>query len=184
MVAQNCPFGAIRYECRDGGPDEAAPPVNLLQLREDGPLAIRADIHLRGEAIGYRATLCCCGESRNKPFCDGSHHVAGFRATGEPETGHTTPLDLRDGVMSVTPQRNGALAVSGSMEVLSGTGRTILKRGTVMLCRCGQSWTKPYCDGSHDRPLRPGNHHALVDAPIMSGPPDPVRSSAAPSCSG
>lgn len=149
MVAQNCPSGAIRYERRDGGPEEEAPPVNLVQLREDGPLAIRADIHLRGEAIGHRATLCRCGASQNKPFCDGSHHAAGFRATGEPETGDSTPLSVRGGVLSVHPQRNGPLAVSGPMEVLSGTGRTILKSQAAMLCRCGQSRTKPYCDGSH-----------------------------------
>jgi CDGSH-type Zn-finger protein/uncharacterized Fe-S cluster protein YjdI len=149
MVAQNCPSGAIRYERRDGGPEEAPPPVNLVQLREDGPLAMRAEMRLRGEPIGYRATLCRCGASRNKPFCDGSHHAAAFRATGEPETGDTTPLAVRDGVLSVNPQRNGPLAVSGPMEVLSGTGRTILKTEAAMLCRCGQSRTKPYCDGSH-----------------------------------
>jgi uncharacterized Fe-S cluster protein YjdI len=30
-VAQNCPSGAIRYRRRDGGPEEAAPPVNLIR---------------------------------------------------------------------------------------------------------------------------------------------------------
>lgn len=149
MVAQNCPSGAIRYERRDGGPEEAPPPVNLVQLREDGPLALRADIHLRGKAIGYRATLCRCGATANKPFCDGSHKAAGFAATGEPPTGDITPLVVRNGVLAVEPQRNGPLAISGAMEVLSGTGRTILKAHAAMLCRCGQSRNKPYCDGSH-----------------------------------
>ncbi|MBU8540630.1 ferritin-like domain-containing protein [Falsiroseomonas tokyonensis] len=149
MVAQNCPSGAIRYQRRDGGPEEAPPPVNLIQVRENGPLAVRADIHLAGEAIGYRATLCRCGASGNKPFCDGSHKAAGFAATGEPETGDTTPLPVRDGVLQVRPQRNGPLAVSGAIEMLSGTGRTILKTEAAMLCRCGQSRNKPFCDGSH-----------------------------------
>jgi len=149
MVAQNCPSGAIRYTRRDGGPEEAAPPVNLIQLREHGPLAVRADIHLGGEAIGFRATLCRCGASQNKPFCDGSHKGAGFVATGEPETGDTTALAVRGGILDVRPQRNGPLALSGAMEVLSGTGRTILKTEAAMFCRCGQSRNKPYCDGSH-----------------------------------
>lgn len=149
MVAQNCPSGAIRYTRRDGGPEEAPPPVNLIQLREDGPLGVRADIHLAGEAIGYRATLCRCGASQNKPFCDGSHKSAGFTATGEPATGDTTALAVRDGVLHVRPQKNGPLAVSGPIEVLSGTGRTILKAQAALLCRCGQSRNKPYCDGSH-----------------------------------
>jgi CDGSH-type Zn-finger protein/uncharacterized Fe-S cluster protein YjdI len=149
MVAQNCPSGAIRYESRDGGPEETPPPVNLIQVREHGPLAVRADVHLAGQPMGYRATLCRCGASRNKPFCDGSHKAAGFVATGEPETGDTTALAVRDGVLEVRPQKNGPLAVSGAMEVLSGTGRTILKAEAAMLCRCGQSRNKPYCDGSH-----------------------------------
>ena len=149
MVAQNCPSGAIRYARRDGGPEEAPPPVNLIHLREDGPLAVRADIHLAGEAIGYRATLCRCGASQNKPFCDGSHKAASFAATGEPATGDVTALAVRDGVLHVRPQKNGPLAVSGAIELLSGTGRTILKAQAAMLCRCGQSRNKPYCDGSH-----------------------------------
>lgn len=148
-VAQACPSGAIRYLRRDGGPEEAAPPVNLVQLRENGPLGLRANLRLDGEPIGYRATLCRCGASANKPFCDGSHKAAGFAATGEPETGDTTALAVRDGVLEVRPQRNGPLALSGAMEVLSGTGRTILKARSALFCRCGQSRNKPYCDGSH-----------------------------------
>jgi len=123
--------------------------VNLIQLREDGPLAVRAEIHLSGEAIGYRATLCRCGASQNKPCCDCSHKAAGFAATGEPVTGDTTALAVRDGVLLVRPQKNGPLAVSGAIEVLSGTGRTILKAESALLCRCGQSGNEPYCDDSH-----------------------------------
>jgi CDGSH-type Zn-finger protein len=89
-------------------------------------------------------------ETRNQlPFCDGSHKAAGFAATGEPATGDTTALAVRDGVLHVRPQKNGPLAVSGAIEVLSGTGRTILRADAAMLCRCGQSRNKPYCDGSH-----------------------------------
>ncbi|WP_206930814.1 ferritin-like domain-containing protein [Roseococcus thiosulfatophilus] len=148
-VAQACPSGAIRYRRHDGGPGEAPPPVNLVQLREDGPLAIRADIWLRGEAIGFRATLCRCGASRNKPYCDGSHHDAGFHATGEPETIDSPALAVRGGVLAVAPQRDGPLSLAGPMEILSGTGRTLLKAEAALFCRCGQSRNKPFCDGSH-----------------------------------
>jgi CDGSH-type Zn-finger protein/uncharacterized Fe-S cluster protein YjdI len=148
-VAQACPSGAIRYSRRDGGPEEAPPPVNLVQVRENGPIGLHAQIELDGAPIGYRATLCRCGASANKPFCDGAHAAAGFTATGEPEPGDTTALAVRDGVLQVRPQKNGPLAIAGAMEVLSGTGRTILKAESALLCRCGQSRNKPHCDGSH-----------------------------------
>ncbi len=95
-IAALCPSGAIRYQRKDGKPDESAPPVNLLSLREGGPYAVRADILLDGERIGYRATLCRCGASKNKPFCDGSHHTINFDATGEPpSTDKTAMLEVR-----------------------------------------------------------------------------------------
>lgn len=68
-----------------------------LRCRADGPLvvelpgpeagaapAFRLIDHLGGEfrlPEGKRAVaLCRCGKSGQKPFCDGSHREAGFRA--------------------------------------------------------------------------------------------------------
>jgi len=50
----------------------------------DGPLSMKRVERLvdsRGEPIEHGATtaLCRCGESKRKPFCDGSHVAAGFR---------------------------------------------------------------------------------------------------------
>jgi CDGSH-type Zn-finger protein/uncharacterized Fe-S cluster protein YjdI len=148
-VAHNCPSGAIQYERHDGGPAEPAPRVNLLNIRENGPLAVRAQIHLKGTPIGIRATLCRCGASKNKPFCDGSHAAAGFQATGEPRTIETPALGERGGILEVTPQPNGPLRVRGNLEICSGTGRTVKRTAGEMLCRCGHSQNKPFCDGSH-----------------------------------
>ncbi len=45
-----------------------------------GPLALlQADGTTR---VLVRATLCRCGQSSAKPFCDGTHQVIGFRAPG------------------------------------------------------------------------------------------------------
>ncbi len=149
FVALNCPSGAIEVVRRDGGAAEPTPQVNTIAVRENGPLAVHAQIEIGGEAIGTRATLCRCGASANKPYCDGSHVGAGFVATGEPATRPSEALAARDGVLKITPYPNGPLKTSGAAEILSGTGRTIERTQATALCRCGGSGNKPYCDGSH-----------------------------------
>jgi CDGSH-type Zn-finger protein/uncharacterized Fe-S cluster protein YjdI len=148
-LARNCPSGAISYERRDGGANEAAPLVNTLWLRENGPLALNAPLTINGAAAGFRATLCRCGASKHKPYCDTSHHAAGFAATGEPKAAESQPLARRDGPLTVTAFRNGPLQVDGNLEIVSGTGTTLNRVSQAFLCRCGGSQNKPYCDGSH-----------------------------------
>lgn len=150
-VAHACPSGAIRYRRLDGAPNETAPPVNLIGVRESGPYAFRGHLQLEGEPAGFRATLCRCGASKNKPFCDGSHTKIEFAATGEPPSGRTDMLPVRDGVLAVEPQLDGPLVVRGNMEIVSGTGRVVARLTSAKLCRCGGSSTKPFCDGTHAR---------------------------------
>ena len=105
----------------DGGAEEAAPRVNVIRVRENGPLAVSADIALSspaGEIDALRLTLCRCGDSKNKPFCDSSHKQAGFLASGEPATGDVGSLAVRDGKLEIRPTPNGPLVVSGNVEIL------------------------------------------------------------------
>ena len=148
-LARNCPSGAIVARRLDGGPDESPPLVNTLRTRENGPLAVHATLSVKGSPAGFRATLCRCGQSQNKPYCDGSHAAAGFVATGEPPPKDSKPLELRGGPLEVNPTTNGPLKVTGPVEVVTGTGHTINRATELYLCRCGQSKKKPYCDGSH-----------------------------------
>jgi CDGSH-type Zn-finger protein/uncharacterized Fe-S cluster protein YjdI len=150
-VAHACPSGAIRYERLDGGEDEAAPIVNIVRVRENGPLAFHGELVIDAKPAGFRATLCRCGRSKTKPFCDTSHVAAGFNATGEPATETSAPLGARAGSLQITPQANGPLSVEGNLEIVSGTGRTTNRATKVFLCRCGQSSKKPYCDGTHKK---------------------------------
>ncbi len=150
-VALNCPSGAIRVTRHDGGEGETNPKVNTIALRENGPLAVHAEIELSSVPIGPRATLCRCGKSKNKPYCDGSHVGSKFQATGEPTTTTSVALKTRDGVLAIAPYPNGPLGVAGPVEIISGTGRTIDRVEKTALCRCGHSARKPYCDGSHAR---------------------------------
>ena len=148
-VAHVCPSGAIRYRRKDGKPEEALPLVNLVTVRENGPYAVRADMQLNGERGVFRATLCRCGASKNKPFCDGSHNEVKFSASGEPPSGKTDMLAVRDGVLTVDPETDGPLRVRGNLEITSGTGRVVARVTQARLCRCGGSANKPFCDGTH-----------------------------------
>jgi CDGSH-type Zn-finger protein/uncharacterized Fe-S cluster protein YjdI len=147
-LAHNCPSGAITYIRRDGKPQEAPPIVNTVRVRENGPLAFNGELALAGAGAMLRATLCRCGRSSRKPFCDGSHAGA-FVATGETATRDSTPLERRNGSVSITPSPDGPLLLAGNLEIVSGTGRTIDRCTKAALCRCGGSNNKPFCDGTH-----------------------------------
>lgn len=79
---RHCPSGALSYTL-DGieGPDERPNPS--IKVTKDGPYAVVGDIQLLEQSWGQgaskqRFTLCRCGGSKNKPFCDGSHWRIGF----------------------------------------------------------------------------------------------------------
>ena len=148
-VARSCPSGAITYDRHDGGDAERPPDVNVIRVLENGPLVVTADLYIEGQESRTRATLCRCGHSKKKPYCDGSHKEAGFTATGEPATEESEPLEVRNGRLEITPFADGPLGFSGSVEICSGTGRTLNRATKGALCRCGHSKNKPYCDGSH-----------------------------------
>ncbi|MGB5166192.1 MAG: CDGSH iron-sulfur domain-containing protein [Woeseiaceae bacterium] len=52
---------------------------------KDGPLMLIGNVTIRNSSgreawKGDRVALCRCGESANKPFCDGAHKRAGFKS--------------------------------------------------------------------------------------------------------
>jgi CDGSH-type Zn-finger protein len=60
----------------------------VIRCRENGPLLVQGAVkitdHLGNEfvlPVGKESVaLCRCGQSNNKPFCDGSHRRCGFQA--------------------------------------------------------------------------------------------------------
>lgn len=82
-MVQLCPSGRIVYVPDGGEPDEIdyGKTVALIQ---DGPIWARGSIRIEAaDGTPYeprnRVTLCRCGGSTNKPFCDGTHKEVGFR---------------------------------------------------------------------------------------------------------
>jgi len=88
QVAQ-CPSGRLVAWHRRSGQalePELQPSILLVedpQQGVSGPLWVRGRIEVVGAdghayEIRNRVTLCRCGRSRNKPFCDGTHAAVGF----------------------------------------------------------------------------------------------------------
>jgi uncharacterized Fe-S cluster protein YjdI/CDGSH-type Zn-finger protein len=84
-VVRRCPTGALTYTRKDGGAGESAPAANTVVVANNGPLYAAGDLQVDGAendmpGVRYRVALCRCGDSKNKPFCDGAHADAGFEA--------------------------------------------------------------------------------------------------------
>jgi CDGSH-type Zn-finger protein len=78
-----CPSGALDY-AREG--IEAPPPERepMVTVMDSGPYAVTGSVALEAPVFGEGAskehyTLCRCGGSKNKPFCDGTHWHIGFK---------------------------------------------------------------------------------------------------------
>jgi CDGSH-type Zn-finger protein/uncharacterized Fe-S cluster protein YjdI len=156
-VVRRCPTGALTVRQPDGRPLEAPDTTNSLAVSPAGPLFLRGRIVIDGGAsasqVEYtRVALCRCGESKNKPLCDGSHKAAGFadpgRCTGPPAD--ATP-GTPEGTIAVRPIPNGPLVLQGWLEFRAADGTTFVAGGKTWLCRCGQSGNKPFCDGTHKK---------------------------------
>jgi len=196
-----------------------------IETRENGPLIAKnltRVVAADGSEIEVKEVmaLCCCGASKNKPFCDGSHNEVGFdSAPGTPD-GRDRLITYSGAEISVTynpmlcshaaecvrlaekvfdPEQkpwiqpdNGsaedvraviAACPSGALALAleDGVGHLFNERAEVsiekngpywvqnigapdgtkdnrgvgasaekyVLCRCGKSGNKPYCDGTH-----------------------------------
>ncbi|WP_424950051.1 (4Fe-4S)-binding protein [Deinococcus sp.] len=80
-VVTRCPSGALHALLSAGEAEQPRRPTSITPL-PNGPLAIRGDLSIstpQGEQQEVRATLCRCGASGNKPFCDGTHVRIGWQ---------------------------------------------------------------------------------------------------------
>ena len=152
-VVERCPTGALTVKEKDGSEVGKAAPDNKVVIANDGPLYFEGDLDIAGAAddmgaVRYRAALCRCGASKNKPFCDNSHRDAGFRdsgAVGQTGDGRKGP----GGTLKVNKAKDGPLLLAGNFKIVTASGRVAFEGDKAALCRCGQSKNKPFCDGAH-----------------------------------
>lgn len=152
-VVQRCPTGALTYSRKDDGASEQAPASNTLVVANNGPLYVTGELAIDGAAadmsgVKFRAALCRCGQSSNKPFCDNSHESVEFRDHGAVGD-RGTALTSQGGLLEIRRAKNGPLLISGNLTIVAGSGREAWQGTRTALCRCGQSKNKPFCDGAH-----------------------------------
>lgn len=77
-LVRRCPSGALSYEINDEKHDSFNHEEGIA-IAAGGPYNVLGGIHLEtADELQPPApehyTLCRCGASKNKPYCDGSHH--------------------------------------------------------------------------------------------------------------
>ena len=89
IIAQvdKCPSGALSY-FRNNAPasttTEVTNTTTKIEVTKNGPLLVHGEIIVRdkhgNESPKNKVTAFCrCGQSANKPFCDGTHKTCGFK---------------------------------------------------------------------------------------------------------
>ena len=51
----------------------------------------------------------------------------------------------------ITVTMNGPYVISGPVVLKDADGNTYPAKSVIVLCRCGASTTKPFCDGTHSK---------------------------------
>lgn len=84
---KKCPSGALSIEWNEQKPESKFDSEKLTSIKasKDGPYIIEGSFRYY-DADGNlvltkdRIALCRCGQSGNKPFCDGTHKKVGFKS--------------------------------------------------------------------------------------------------------
>ncbi|MBT8058329.1 MAG: CDGSH iron-sulfur domain-containing protein [Xanthomonadales bacterium] len=127
---------------------------NEVMVTNGGPLQITGNITLVNEdgTVQYanHLTLCRCGHSGSKPNCDGQHLEREFLHSGKIVEASEISASSRPSKITISCIKDGPITFRGRLRLHNQYGQECVKmRGS--LCRCGQSTSKPFCDGSHER---------------------------------
>jgi len=152
-VIQLCPSGALHYDRHDGGEDEPTPTLNRIIVHQDEYIQFVGDLAINASGVEIdsetRASLCRCGQSANKPFCDNAHKKIDF-STPDLDTVKVDESAEQGGKLMITATQNGPLEVSGNFQIEDTDGNIVFTGSKTWLCRCGGSDKKPFCDGTHN----------------------------------
>jgi CDGSH-type Zn-finger protein len=134
-----------------------------ITIRPNGPYRVEGGVPLEGpEGQPYELkpaySLCRCGQSANKPYCDATHKECGFvgTETAAPESSGAPAGEAVEVASRIRVSADGPYEVFGAPTLTYSDGRICEESSFYRLCRCGASKNKPFCDDSH---LEVGFHH-------------------------
>jgi len=81
---KKCPSGALSYYMNDEKDQEEQSLETKVEVLENGPLLVYGTLKVtdkdgRSEIKNKTTAFCRCGQSSNKPYCDGTHVKVDFR---------------------------------------------------------------------------------------------------------
>jgi CDGSH-type Zn-finger protein len=123
--------------------------ANELLVTSGGPLKMTGNITLINEdgnvTHANNLSLCRCGASKSKPFCDDQHlEIEFFDGGSLTQMSDWMPV-TRPQTITVTCVKNGPLKFRGYLRIYNKKGQECITMSGA-LCRCGKSSKKPFCD--------------------------------------
>ena len=128
-----------------------------ITVRPNGPYRVEGGVPLEAaDGTPYELkpaySLCRCGKSSNKPYCDATHKECGFIGTETADTATAVGLagpGIVEEATVIRVERDGPYQVLGAPTLTYSDGRIYEATTSYRLCRCGASKNKPFCDDSH-----------------------------------
>lgn len=127
---------------------------NEALVTNAGPLQLTGNITMVNEdgSVQYanHISLCRCGHSGSKPVCSGEHLEKEFLNPGKITEASEISASQNPSKLTISVIKDGPITFRGRLRMHNQFGQECVKmRGS--LCRCGQSASKPFCDGSHSK---------------------------------
>lgn len=83
---KKCPSGALSFYFNNEAENiDEIKTENIVEVIENGPLLVYGNLTVKDKAGNEEhknkvTAFCRCGQSSNKPYCDGTHTKVGFKA--------------------------------------------------------------------------------------------------------
>jgi CDGSH-type Zn-finger protein len=123
-----------------------------LELADYEGLCVHARFCMRAGGIWNLTEQSDIPDAKNTAIEEACNCPSGRLVLRDRKTGETIEPELEKSIVVVeypAHGEHGPLWVRGGIPVVSANGKEYTIRNRLTLCRCGKSWNKPFCDGSH-----------------------------------